>query len=92
VEVDGAIAKSETGYHFGEVLIRANLTISHEQEQARAIKLLQKAKELCLVSRALSLEQRFEPQVQVVEPRVEVGHSLSVAGKEVGRRSNPKAQ
>jgi peroxiredoxin-like protein len=92
VEVDGAIAKSETGYHFGEVFIRANLTISHEQEQARAIKLLQKAKELCLVSRALSLEQRFEPRVQVVEPRVEVGHSLSVVGKEVGRRSNPKAQ
>ena len=39
VEVDGDIRKAETGYHFSEIAIRANLTISQPEEQARAIKL-----------------------------------------------------
>jgi organic hydroperoxide reductase OsmC/OhrA len=82
VEAEGAINKADTGYSFVEVLIRANLTIPQEEHRARALKLLHKAKELCLVSRALSVEQRFEPHVQVGEPRVEVGHSLSVSGEE----------
>jgi len=82
VEVEGAIGKADTGYNFGEMLIRANLTIPQGEEQARAIKLLHKAKGLCLVSRALSVEQRFEPRVQVCEPRVEVSQPLSFADKD----------
>jgi len=84
VEVDGAISKADTGYGFGEVLIRANLMIPQEEEQARALKLLHKAKGLCLVSRALSVEQRFEPRVQVGEARVEISQPLSVSDKKEG--------
>lgn len=87
VEVDGGISKADTGYSFGEVLIRANLMIPQEEDRARAIKLLHKAKGLCLVSRALSVEQRFEPHVQVGEPRVEVSQTSSVFDKEEGCRS-----
>jgi peroxiredoxin-like protein len=68
VEVEGAISKTETGYTFGEVLVRANLMIPQEEEQARAIKLLNKAKGLCLVSRALAIKQVFEPVVAVAVP------------------------
>lgn len=68
VEVEGAISKTETGYAFGEVLVRANLMIPQEEEQARAIKLLNKAKGLCLVSRALAIKQVFEPVVAVAVP------------------------
>jgi organic hydroperoxide reductase OsmC/OhrA len=82
VEVDGGISKAETGYSFGEVFIKANLTIPQEEERARALKLLHKAKSLCLVSRALSVEQRFEPHVQVGEPRVEVSQALPASEKE----------
>ena len=82
VEVDGVIRKSAAGYSFGEVSIRANLTISQEDERAQAIKLLHKAKEQCLVSRALALEQRFEPSVQVGEPRVETSRPLPVSHKD----------
>jgi peroxiredoxin-like protein len=85
VEADGVISKSAAGYSFGEVLIRANLTISQEDERAQAIKLLNKAKEVCLVSRALALEQRFEPSVQVGEPRVETSRPLPVSHKDAGR-------
>jgi len=86
VEVEGAISKADTGYSFGEVFIRANLTIPQEEERARALKILHKAKGLCLVSRALSVEQRFEPRVQVGEARVEVSQPLPVSDKGNGYR------
>ncbi|MFZ0796939.1 MAG: OsmC family protein [Terriglobales bacterium] len=85
VEVEGKISRADTGYSFGEVLIRANLMVPQEADEARAIKLLHKANGLCLVSRALSVEQRFEPHVQVGELRVEVGQPLPVSGKQEGR-------
>src|SRR5208282_3768534 len=82
VEVESAIGKAETGYNFGEVLIRANLTIPQEEERARALKLLHKAEALCLVARALSVGRRFEANVRVGEPLVEVSQSLSASDKE----------
>lgn len=82
VEVEGAIGKADTGYSFGELLIRASLTIPQEEERARALKLLHKAKGLCPVSRALSVEERFEAHVQVSEPRVEVSQALPASHKE----------
>ena len=86
VEVEGAISKADTGYSFGEVFICANLTIPQEEERARALKILHKAKGLCLVSRALSVEQRFEPRVQAGEARVEVSQPLPVSDKGNGFR------
>jgi len=68
IEAEGVISKAETGYTFGGVVIRPNLTIPREVEQERAIKLLHKAKDLCLVSRALAVQQTFEPVVRVVVP------------------------
>jgi len=92
VEVEGAISRGDAGYGFGEILIRANLIIAHAENVARALKLLHKAKDLCLVSRALLVEQRFEPCVQVGGSRVEVGSPLTSPGKEDGSRQNTKAQ
>lgn len=82
VEAEGAISRADNGYNFGQVLIHANLTIPKEADRARALKLLHKAKEICLVSRALSVEQKFEPIVQVGEPRAETGQPLPVFDKE----------
>jgi len=65
VAVEGTIKKVESGYAFTEVTICPNLSISDQSEQPRAERLLQKAKALCLVSRALAVEQRFDPRVQV---------------------------
>jgi organic hydroperoxide reductase OsmC/OhrA len=81
VEADGDIRKADVGYNFTEVIIRANLTIAHPEEQARAIKLLHKAEGLCLVSRALSVKKGFEPRVQVGERAAESDHALKVADK-----------
>ena len=68
VEVEAAVSKAETGYTLGEVCIRASLIIPREEEQDRAIKLLHKAKGLCLVSRALATRQTFEPAVKFAIP------------------------
>jgi organic hydroperoxide reductase OsmC/OhrA len=68
VEVEAAVNKAETGYNLGEVCIRANLIIPREEEQERALKLLHKAKGLCLVSRALAIKQNFEPAVKFAIP------------------------
>jgi len=65
VEVDAVVTKAESGYNLGEVSIHANLIIPRQEEQARAIKLLNKAKGLCLVARALATHQTFEPSVKI---------------------------
>jgi peroxiredoxin-like protein len=65
VEAEGTVSKTDTGYGFNEIVIRPNLTIASEEDRQRAISLLHKAKELCLVSRALAAPQRFEIQVEI---------------------------
>jgi len=76
VEVEGRIEKTDSGYAFTEIVFRPTLTISGELDQARALRLLQKAKSACLVSRALSVEQSFEPRVQMNESRAEFSQVL----------------
>ncbi|PYY12285.1 MAG: hypothetical protein DMG69_01695 [Acidobacteria bacterium] len=65
VAAEGTVTKTGTGYSFSEIVIRPNLTILDEEKRERAISLLQKAKALCLVSRALATTQIFEPRVEV---------------------------
>ena len=65
VEAEGTVSKTGTGYSFSEIAIRPRLTIPNEDKRERAISLLQKAKELCLVSRALATPQNFETRVEI---------------------------
>jgi organic hydroperoxide reductase OsmC/OhrA len=74
VEIEGSVYKTDSGYAFREIVIHPSLTISNDQ--ARALRLLQKAKAECLVLRALSTEQKFEPRVHMSEPRAEFGQAL----------------
>lgn len=65
VEVEGIVCKAESGYQFTRIVIRPTLTISKLEEQSSADWLLEKAKRLCLVSRALAVPQMYEPRVRV---------------------------
>lgn len=65
VQVEGTIEKVDSGYAFTEIVIRPNLSVSSEEDEVRGMRLLQKVKALCLVSRALSVPQIFEPHLQV---------------------------
>lgn len=64
VEVEATVKKAESGYEFTRILIRPTLTISKLEERPRADRLLEKAKRLCLVSRALGMPQKFDARVQ----------------------------
>ena len=65
VQVEGTVRKVESGYAFTEIVIRPSLSILNEAEQQRGIRLLEKAKSLCLTARALSIPQAFEPHLHV---------------------------
>lgn len=65
VEAEGSVVKTASGYVFDEIVIRPNLTIAHEEQRYRGLHLLEKAKSLCLVSRALAAEPKFEPRIEV---------------------------
>jgi len=65
VEAEGTVSKTGTGYTFSAIVIRPSLTIPNEDKREQAINLLQKAKELCLVSRALATAQKFETRVEI---------------------------
>jgi peroxiredoxin-like protein len=65
VEAEGTVSKTDSGYSFSEIVIRPSLTIPNEEQRERAISLLQKAKALCLVSRALATAQKFEARVEI---------------------------
>jgi len=64
VEAGGTVSKTSNGYNFNEIVVRVNLVIPSEDRRERAISLLQKAKELCLVSRALATAQSFETRIK----------------------------
>ncbi len=77
VEVEGTVHKAESGYEFAGILIRPTLTIYNLEERPRADRLLEKAKRLCLISRAVAIPQTFEPRVRVMQKQqaVEVVHA-----------------
>ncbi|MGA7293427.1 MAG: OsmC family protein [Terriglobales bacterium] len=84
VEVEGDIRKAQVGYAFSEVIVRVNLTILRPEDEARALKLLHKTEGLCMVSRALSVQKKFEPHVQIGVMRIENGQALPVSDKKEG--------
>ena len=65
VTADGTVQKADPSYEFSEIVIGVNLTIACESEQEKALRLLQRAGDLCLVARAISVPHRLEPRVQI---------------------------
>jgi len=72
VEASGTVRKADSGYSFSQIVIRPNLKIGSEQDRGRALELLKKAEQLCLVSRSIGTTLKFEPQLEITNP-VSVG-------------------
>jgi peroxiredoxin-like protein len=68
MEVEGIVAKGSAGYSFTEIAVCPSLMVARKEEQEQGLKLLHKAKTVCLVSRALAVPQTFVPLVTVGEP------------------------
>ena len=65
MEAEGTVGKTDNGYCFSEIVIRPSLTIPNEEQRERAISLLDKAKALCLVLRALATAQKFDARIEI---------------------------
>ena len=65
VEARGTVEKADSGYTFTSIVMRPVLKIGGESEGEKALKLLHKANNLCLISRALAVTQTFEPVIEV---------------------------
>jgi phosphoglycerate-specific signal transduction histidine kinase len=60
--------------------IRANLVVAREEDAQLGVKLLHKTKALCLVARALAIQQAFDPAVTVAPSLVGAPGNGTIAG------------
>lgn len=67
VSTDGIIYKDKSGYRFKQISIHPKLTILQDEDHDRGLTLLQKSKELCLVSRAVAVPLDFKPSLVVTQ-------------------------
>jgi len=68
VATEGVIEKDSAGFRFTTITLRPALIIFAEQERERALRLLEKAEKVCLVSRSLSAFIHLEPKILVENP------------------------
>ena len=67
VSADGTIYKDKPGYRFKQISIHPKLTIPREGDRDRGLTLMQKSKELCLISRAIAVPLDFTPSLVVTQ-------------------------
>lgn len=59
-------------YRFDRITLRPLVGVLGESAREKALRLLAKAEEACLITRSLAAEVRVEPRVEVLEPGVGV--------------------
>ncbi len=67
VSATGTVSKGEDGYRFTELELRPVLTVANEHDHERGLRLLDKARRSCLVTRSLASVVRVTPVVRVTE-------------------------
>ena len=60
---EGTVDRRDGGLSFTEIVLRPRLLIRAGTDQARALRVLEKAKKTCLVSASLSTPIRLEPEI-----------------------------
>jgi len=72
VEMEGSVHRSRsTGCNFTEILIRPRLTVPSEEQREAGLGLLRRTKQLCMISRAITVPQTLEPAVETGKVPVE---------------------
>jgi organic hydroperoxide reductase OsmC/OhrA len=72
VEMEGSVHRSRsTGCNFTEILIRPRLTVPCEEQREAGLGLLRRTKQLCMISRAITVPQTLEPTVETGKVPVE---------------------
>lgn len=63
VEVEGVLERIDRVIRFTGFTVHARLRVPAGADEARALRLLEKAEETCLITNSLDCETRLEPQV-----------------------------
>ncbi|PYT94886.1 MAG: osmotically inducible protein OsmC [Acidobacteria bacterium] len=74
---EGVLAKEDSSWRFTEIRLRPTVTLRKEEDRDRAVRLLEKAEQSCLVARSLQCKVALFPAVKVetevfVQQEVEV--------------------
>lgn len=65
----GKMSRDENGkFVMSEITIKATLTISDESKEKKAYRLLEKAEEICLITRSIKSEVKLKPSVKIEVP------------------------
>lgn len=67
VESDGVMGKEDGKFVMSRVILRPHLVITDPVQEKKALRLLEKAEQICLISRSIKSEIVFEPRVEVAE-------------------------
>jgi organic hydroperoxide reductase OsmC/OhrA len=67
VEVEGSVHRNKAGCNFTEIVLRPRLTVHAEDESEAGLTLLRRTKSVCMISRAITVPQTLEPQVEVAK-------------------------
>jgi len=82
VEMEGSVHRSRsTGCNFTEILIRPRLTVPSEGQREAGLGLLRRTKQLCMISRAITVPQTLEPAVETGKVPVEGWTNQEAAAK-----------
>ena len=65
VPVEGKIERLDVGFKFTRITLRPLVTIHNEQDRERVGRVLEKAEQVCLVSRSLDCGMVLEPKIVV---------------------------
>ena len=68
VAVDGVVERESAGFRFSTITVRPVAIVHLDMEYELALRLLEKAERICLVSRSLSSQIILEPKVLVEKP------------------------
>jgi peroxiredoxin-like protein len=66
-KADGKLEKIDGRFMISEIVLAPVLTISKDTDEERALRILQKAEALCLVSNSVKSTIVFQPVIRVVE-------------------------
>jgi len=62
---EGVLTKQDSGWRFSEIRLRPTVTLRKEEDRDRAVRLLEKAEQSCLVARSLQCKVALFPAVKV---------------------------
>jgi peroxiredoxin-like protein len=65
VHSSGKMSKENGKFVMSEILLHPVLTISDESQEKKALRLLEKAESICLITRSIKSNVVFKPEIQV---------------------------